>query len=84
MIRWSRYVYALTRECSSQSLKPCQDRRIRPSQGRSATCGVINGLRLFDGLSLHFEIQGGVAVSRDDTGVAKPLTDRDDVDARAQ
>jgi len=45
---------------------------------------VINGLRLFDGLSLHFEIQGGVAVSRGDTGMAKPLTDRDDVNARAQ
>ena len=46
--------------------------------------GVIDGLGLFDCLSLHFEIQRGIAVSRGDTGVAKPLTDRDDVDARAQ
>ena len=29
-------------------------------------------------------IQGGVAASRGDTGMAKPLTDRDDIDARAQ
>ena len=42
---------------------------------------MINGLCTFDGLSLHLKIDRGVPVGRGDTGVAKPLADRDDVDA---
>jgi len=45
---------------------------------------VINGLCTFDGLSFHLKIDRGVPVGRGDTGVAKPLADRDDVDARSQ
>lgn len=45
---------------------------------------MIYGLCLFDGLSLQLKIDGGVAVGRGDAGVAKPLADSDDVDARSQ
>ena len=56
-----------------QSFKPRQDRRIRTPRRESSARGLINGLCLFDGLSLHLEIDSGVAVSGGDTGVAKPI-----------
>ena len=45
---------------------------------------MLDRLSLFDGLSLHLNIDRGVAVGRGDTSVAQPLADREDVDARSQ
>jgi hypothetical protein len=45
---------------------------------------VLDTLGFFDGLSLHLNIDSGVAIGRGDTSVAQPLADREDVDARSQ
>lgn len=45
---------------------------------------MVDHLGLFDGFSLHLKICGGIAVGRGDTGVAKPLTNRKDIDPRSQ
>jgi hypothetical protein len=62
----------------SQSFKPRQDGCIRSPQRHSTVRSMVDRLRLFDGLSLHLKVYGGVAVGRGDTGVAKPLTYRDE------
>jgi hypothetical protein len=68
----------------SQSFKPRQTRRVRSPQGRSAVISMLDALGLLDGLSLHLNVDGGVAVGRSDTSVAQPLADREDVDTRLQ
>jgi hypothetical protein len=45
---------------------------------------VLDTLGLFDGLSLHLDIDRSVAIGRGDTSVAQPLADREDIDARSQ
>lgn len=45
---------------------------------------MVDRLGPFDGFSLHLKICGGIAVGRGDTGVAKPLTNRKDIDPRSQ
>ena len=45
---------------------------------------MFDRLSLFDGLSLHLNIDRGVAVGRGDTSVAQPLADREYVDTRPQ
>ena len=68
----------------SQSFKPRQDGCVRSPQRRSAVFSMVDRLGLFDSFPLHLKIGGGIAVSRGDTGVAKPLADRKDVDPRSQ
>ena len=45
---------------------------------------MFDRLSLFDGLSVHLNIDRGVAVGRGDTSVAQPLADREYVDTRPQ
>ena len=45
---------------------------------------MFERLSLFDGLSLHLNINRGVAVGRGDTSVAQPLADREYVDTCPQ
>jgi len=45
---------------------------------------MVDRLGLFDGFSLHLKICGGISVGRGDTGMAKPLADRKDVDPGSQ
>ena len=47
-------------------------------------CGAGGGAGLRERLSFHLEVDGRVPVRGRDAGVAKPLTDRDDVDAGAE
>jgi hypothetical protein len=68
---------------SSERFEPFQDRCVRAPQCEPGGDG-IEGSRLLDGLPLHLEIDGRVSVRRGHTGVTKPLTDRDDVDARSE
>jgi len=41
---------------------------------------MLDALGLLDGLSLHLNIDRGVAIGRGDTSVAQPLADREYVD----
>ena len=45
---------------------------------------MFDRLSLFDGLSLHLNIDRGVTVGRGDASVAQPLADREYVDTRPQ
>lgn len=65
----------------SQSFKPRQNGCICPPQCRSIVRSMLDRLGLLYGFSLHLKIDGGIAVRRGDSGVAKPLADREDVDA---
>jgi hypothetical protein len=67
----------------SEGFEPCEDRRVRPPQ-RKSTRRVIDRSRLLDCFSLHLEVDGRIPIRRGHTGVTKPLTDGDDVDARSK
>ena len=67
----------------SECFKPFEYGRVCAPQGRSR--GVEGGgTRLRERLSFHVEIDGRVPVRGRDTGVAEPLTDRNDIDAGAE
>jgi hypothetical protein len=68
----------------SQSFKPRQNGCVRSPQRRSIVFRMVDRLGLFDGFPLHLEIGGGITVDCGDTGVAKPLADRNDADSRSQ
>jgi hypothetical protein len=57
----------------SQSFKPRQNGCIRPPQRRSIARSMLDRLGLLYGFSLHLKIDGGIAVRRGDSGVAKPF-----------
>jgi len=64
----------------SESFQPFENRGVRAPRHRSSG-PEISWPRLLDRLSLHFQIDSGIAIRRRQTGMAQPLTNRGDLHA---
>jgi len=67
----------------SEAFQPRENGRVSPPE-RCPRGGKAGGPRLLDRFPLHLEIHGGVAIGGSDTGVAEPVADGSDVDARTK